>query len=114
MTSRRRELAPVVVAGIAAVTPFVVATVRAIRDGWYPIGDNAFFALRARDVLTEHHPLLGTWTSASLSVGRNLNNPGPLLFDLLAVPAKADPAAGLAIGVAAVNVAAIAVIGWLA
>ena len=114
MTSTRRELAPAAVAGGAAVTPFVVATVRAIRDGWYPIGDNAFFALRARDVLTEHHPLLGTWTSASLSVGRNLNNPGPLLFDLLALPAKVDPASGLAVGVAAVNVASIAVIAWLA
>jgi hypothetical protein len=110
----RRELAPVVVAGVGTVMPFVVATMRAIHRGWYPIGDNAFFALRARDVLTEHHPLLGTWTSASLSVGGNLNNPGPLLFDLLALPAKLDPAAGLAVGVALVNVAAIAVTAVLA
>ncbi|HUP84183.1 MAG TPA: hypothetical protein VM143_00825 [Acidimicrobiales bacterium] len=114
MTSRRRELAPVAVAALAATAPFAVATLRAIRRGWYPIGDNAFFALRARDVLTEHHPLLGTWTSASLSVGTDLNNPGPLLFDLLAMPAKIDPAAGVAVGVGALNVAAIAVIAFLA
>ena len=114
MTTARRDTGAAVLAVVAAVTPFVVATTRAIRDGWYPIGDNAFFALRARDVFTEHHPLLGTWTSASLSVGRNLNNPGPLLFDLLALPAKVDPAAGLAIGVATMNVASIALIGWLA
>lgn len=114
MTARRGEVGAAALAVTAAVTPFVVATARALRDGWYPIGDNAFFALRARDVFTEHHPLLGTWTSASLSVGRNLNNPGPLLFDLLALPAKIDPAAGLAIGVALVNVAAIGVVAALA
>ena len=108
------ERAATTVAVVATTTPFVVATLRAVRNGWYPIGDNAFFALRARDVLTEHHPLLGTWTSASLSVGRNLNNPGPLLFDLLALPAKVDPAAGLAVGVALVNVASVLVIAWLA
>ena len=114
MTSSRRDLGAAAVAVVAVVTPFVVATTRAVRAGWYPIGDNAFFALRARDVFTEHHPLLGTWTSASLSVGRNLNNPGPLLFDLLALPAKLDPAAGLAIGVALLNLASIAVVAWLA
>ena len=102
------------VAIVAAVTPFVVATARAVTGGWKPIGDNAFFALRARDVLTEHHPLLGTWTSASLSVGENVNNPGPLLFDLLAIPAKVDAAAGLAVGVTLLNLASIAVVGALA
>ena len=32
--------------------------------------------------------MLGTWTSASLSVGKDINNPGPLLYDLLAVPVR--------------------------
>ena len=108
MRSRRRDVAATAVAALAAVAPIVVATARAIRGGWYPIGDNAFFALRARDVLTAHHPLLGTWTSASLTIGRDLNNPGPLLFDALAVPAKVNAAGGLAIGVALVQVASIA------
>ena len=114
MNRRRRDLGAAAVAAVAAVAPFVVATTRAIRSGWYPIGDNAFFALRARDVFTDHHPLLGTWTSASLSVGRNLNNPGPLLFDLLAIPAKVSPAGGLAAGVALVNVASLATLALLA
>jgi hypothetical protein len=73
---------------VLAVLPVVVATVRAAARGWLPVGDNAYFAIRARDVLTEHHPLLGTWTSASVSAGTDFNNPGPLLFDLLAIPAK--------------------------
>jgi hypothetical protein len=98
----------------AAVLPILVAGARAAAGGWYPIGDNAFFALRARDVLTEHHPWLGTWTSASLSVGVDLNNPGPLLFDLLALPAKLNPEGGLAIGVAVLNAAAVLLIAWFA
>jgi hypothetical protein len=110
-TARRPAAAGGVVAlasFAAAVVPIAVAAVRAATSGWFPIGDDAFFALRARDVLTTHHPLLGTWTSASLTVGTDLNNPGPLLFDLLAVPAKVDAAGGLAVGVALVNIACVA------
>jgi hypothetical protein len=88
---------------LAALLPIVVATVRAVRRGWMPVGDNAYFLIRARDVLTEHHPLLGTWTSASQSTGTNFNNPGPLFFDVLAIPAKLGGGTGLAIGVAALN-----------
>jgi hypothetical protein len=92
----------------AAILPVVVATVRAMAGGWRAIGDNAFFGLRAADVLTEHHPLLGTWTSASLTIGVDVNNPGPLLFDALALPVRVGgPHAGLAVGVALVNIAAI-------
>lgn len=95
---------------LLAVAPLLVAAVRAVQRDWYPIGDNAFFALRARDVLTEHHPLLGTWTSASLTVGTTIHNPGPLLFDLLAAPAKVDPALGTIVAVVALHIAA-AVLG---
>ncbi len=94
-------------ATLAAVVPIVVATVRAIAEDWLPIGDNAYFAIRARDVLTGHHPLLGTWTSASQSLGKDLNNPGPIYFDALALPAKIDGAAGLAVGVAVLNICAV-------
>src|SRR5262249_51651383 len=69
-----------------AILPIVVAVVRAILDHWLPVGDDAYFVLRPRDVWTSHIPLLGTWTSASLSTGRDINNPGPLFFDALAVP----------------------------
>ncbi|HEX5614453.1 MAG TPA: hypothetical protein VFZ83_04810 [Acidimicrobiia bacterium] len=90
-----------------ATVPVLVATARAIVDDWVPIGDNAFFTIRARDVLTEHHPWLGTWTSASQTIGTDVNNPGPLFWDVLALPAKIDGRAGLAIAVALCNIAAI-------
>ena len=78
-----------------AAVPIVVAAARAVNRGWYPLGDNALYALRARDVLTSNHPLIGTWTSASLASGIDLNHPGPLLFDLLAAPARIDALRGV-------------------
>ncbi|HEY5165516.1 MAG TPA: hypothetical protein VIJ44_06160, partial [Acidimicrobiia bacterium] len=64
---------------------------------------------RSLDVFGHHIPLLGTWSSSSLSYHTNLNNPGPLLFDALAVPVKVLGAnTGLAVGVALLNLAAVA------
>jgi hypothetical protein len=101
---------------VAALVPVVVATARAINRGWIPVGDDAFFTVRARDVFTlDHLPLLGTWSSASLNGAQNLNHPGPLLFDVLALPAKLGGGTGIAIGAAAINAAAllgIAIIGY--
>jgi hypothetical protein len=93
---------------MAAVAPVIVATVRAITGDWRPIGDNALFGLRAADVFTEHHPLLGPWSSASIAIGLDVNHPGPLLFDVLALPVRiGGPDAGLAVGVALINVACV-------
>jgi len=92
---------------VAVNLPVVVATVRALLDGWQPVGDNGILLVRARDVGTEHHPLLGTWTSASLVLDTNLNNPGPLYFDAIAPTVKLlGPWVGLAVGVMLVNMAA--------
>jgi hypothetical protein len=88
----------------AAVLPVAVATGRAIRDGWIPLGDNALFVIRSRDLFSHHLPLLGTYSSASLTTGEHVNHPGPLYFDLLAVPARfVESGAGIAIAVATVN-----------
>lgn len=97
---------------LAAVVPIVVAVVRAVARGWFPIGDDALLALRAADVFTHHHPLLGSWTSASLALGTDVNNPGPLYDDLLApfmwlIGRPFGYAAGVAIGVGAINAAAV-------
>ena len=89
----------------AVLLPIVVAVVRALAAGWFPIGDNALLAIRAYDVGTSHHPWLGSWTSASLALGANVNNPGPLYSDL-AAPfmwtvgrlAGIGPATALAVG----------------
>jgi len=92
---------------LAVAGAVLVAGIRGAIDGWQPIGDNGLLVLRSRDVLTAHHPWLGTWTSASLSVGTPINNPGPLQFDLLAPFARLDPAAGVAVGVAVLNALAV-------
>lgn len=104
----RSERSSAIAASVAVGVAVVAAALRVIRGGWAPVGDNAYFALRSRDVLTEHHPLLGTWTSASQTVGFDVNNPGPLLFDVFAVPAKIDPDL-LPLGVAALVLGSIAV-----
>ncbi|MFT3854216.1 MAG: hypothetical protein QM733_15965 [Ilumatobacteraceae bacterium] len=110
MKARLRRVDPVLVAALAvAALPIVVATVRAVADHWIPIGDNALVAIRARDVLTVNHPLLGTWTSASLDAGVDMNHPGPLAFDALAIPVRLFGGhAGVGIGVMVVNLLAVA------
>lgn len=91
--------------------PVVVAVVRALVTRWFPVGDNALLAVRAYDVGTVHHPLLGSWTSASLALGVPVNNPGPLYFDVTAPfmwtvgrLVGIGPATALAVG--AINIAA--------
>ncbi|HKA92440.1 MAG TPA: hypothetical protein VKE97_01455 [Acidimicrobiia bacterium] len=98
-----RFLFPVSV-GIAVV-PIVVAATRAIAGGWIPAGDNAFFPIRARDVFTiDHLPLLGVWSSASQTSGFNFNHPGPLLFDLGALPVRLlGGSAGTVVTIALIN-----------
>ncbi len=94
--------------GALTVLPIVVAVIRALRHDWFPIGDNALLYIRVADVATPHHPWLGSWTSASLSVGENMNNPGPIYADLVAPFAKVfGPGPGAAIGVGLLNVLAI-------
>lgn len=96
---------------LAAVAPIVVATFRALARGWRPVGDNGILVLRARDVLTEHHPLLGSWSSSSTLIGDSdfhINNPGPLYSDLIALPSKLlGPTVGLAVGVMLINAAMV-------
>ncbi|MEJ7583523.1 MAG: hypothetical protein WKF43_05400 [Acidimicrobiales bacterium] len=100
---------------VAALVPLVVATVRALDRGWLPVGDNAYFAIRAADVFSDDPPLLGTWTSNSLASGIDANNPGPLYFDALAIPARLLPGGpGLAIGVAVLNGLAVVAIAVMA
>ncbi len=93
------------------IVPFVTAVLRALRSDWFPVGDNALLFIRTRDVLTEDHPFLGSWTSASLSVGENMNNPGAL-YDWLVAPFAhlLPPGPAAAIGVASINVAMVCVI----
>lgn len=102
----RRSVRAGIVATVAL--PIVIAVIRALHRHWFPIGDDALLYIRVHDVFTSHHPLLGSWTSASLSVGTNMNNPGPIYQDLLAPIAHMfSPGPGAAIGVGAANIGAI-------
>jgi hypothetical protein len=92
---------------LAVNLPIVVGTVRALARGWQPLGDNGLLLVRVRDVGTSHHPLLGSWSSSSIVVGEDLNNPGPLYFDLVAPFVKLlGPWVGVAVGVMLLNMAA--------
>jgi hypothetical protein len=113
--TERRASRVAVVSVLLAISPVVVAAAGAVGRRWLPVGDNAYFAIRARDVFTVDPPLLGTWTSASRELPVDVNNPGPLLFDLLALPTTLVPGGvGVAVAAAVVNVLAIVGIAWVA
>lgn len=102
---------------LAAATSFVIllSAVRGIRRGYEAIGDNALIELRALDVFTRNHPLLGTWSSASISSGVDVNHPGPLLFDVVALPVRLfGGAVGIALAIAALNIAMVWAVGFVA
>ena len=92
----------------AVILPIITAVIRSLRTDWFPIGDNALLFIRTRDVWTEHHPLLGSWTSASLSLGENVNNPGSVYDWLIAPWAHLfSPGPAAAVGVAMINIACV-------
>jgi hypothetical protein len=101
---------------LALATSLVIAlsAIRGIRRGYEVIGDNALIELRSRDVLTGHHPWLGTWSSASISSGIDVNHPGPLLFDLVALPVRVlGGAAGIAVAIAVLQITVVWLVGWV-
>jgi hypothetical protein len=98
---------------LATTVPIIVAALRALVSSWRPAGDAAVIALRANDVLSRHPPMVGMWASASLYLGRDVNHPSPLMFNLLALPVRLlGSGPGTVVGVAAVNVLSVIGIGW--
>src|SRR5438874_711064 len=96
-----RERAFVAGVGAAASLPVIVATVRALRAQWMPLGDQGIIATRAYDVLSTHAPLLGQYSEASTVTGQPTYSPGPLLYWLLALPARIGQPASLTLTIAA-------------
>ena len=112
--TERRPRAWQLLAVVVSV-PIALAAARGVRRGYLPIGDNALIEIRARDVMTAHHPWLGTWSSASISSSVDVNHPGPLLFDVLALPVRVLGAGpGVAFGVAALQIGVVWAIAWSA
>ena len=70
-----------------AALPVISSTVKAVRAGWVPAGDDGIIATRGWDVLTSHTPLVGQYSEAGLVVhGQVMHSPGPMLYWLLALP----------------------------
>ena len=83
---RRNRL--VLITGLAAALPVIVATIHAAVAGWVPLGDDAIIVVRSYDVLSTHPPLLGPISTSSQLIGHPVLSPGPMLFWLLALPAR--------------------------
>ena len=112
-TERARRFAWPLLA-LATSTVIAFSAIRGVRRGYEVIGDNALIELRGRDVLTGDHPFLGTWSSASISAGIDVNHPGPLLFELVALPVKVfGGAAGIAMSIALLQICVVWLVGWV-
>lgn len=96
-----------IVVGICAAGPVMVSTTRALIHGWMPAGDQAIIATRAYDVFTSHTPLVGLHSDATAVTHHTLYSLGPMLFWLLALPARFGSPETLALTMGIVNTLAI-------
>lgn len=83
----RRDRLLVLATGLGAALPVVLSTIGALDAGWVAFGDRGVIATRAHDVLSGQSPLLGQHSSSSLP-GHPTYGLGPLMFWLLALPAR--------------------------
>ncbi len=98
----------VLATGLAAALPIVVTMVHVVAVGWAPLGDDAVVAVRAIDVLSSHPPLVGMPAGGATGVlDEQAYHLGPLLFWLLALPARVVDPRFLPATVGLVNVAAV-------
>jgi hypothetical protein len=101
---------------LAGATSLVIAfsAARGIAGGYEPVNDNALIELRAGDVFTGHHPLLGSLSSASISTGIDVDHLGPLLFDVVAIPLRLfGRSAGIPVAIALLNIAVVWLVGFV-
>ena len=104
---------PWLAAGLGAAIPVINSTVKAVQSGWTPAGDDGIIAIRGWDVLTSHTPLVGQYSEAGLVVhGQVMHSPGPMLYWLLALPARFGSASSITIAMGALNV--LSIIGCVA
>jgi hypothetical protein len=100
--------APPLLAGLGAALPILDSTLKAVRAGWMPAGDDGIIATRAYDVLSSHTPLVGQYSEAGLVIhGQVMHSPGPMLYWLLALPARFGAVSSLPVTMGAVNTLAV-------
>lgn len=94
--------------GVAAALPLLVSTIRAVVEGWAPLGDDALIAVRSFEVLSEDSPLVGMPSTGPTGVlAEQTFHLGPLLFWVLALPAHFLGPSSLAVTVGLVNIASV-------
>ncbi len=104
---------PPLAAGLAAAIPVMSSTIDAVRAGWVPAGDDGIIATRGWDVLSSHTPLVGQYSEAGLVIhGQVMHSPGPMLYWLLALPARFGSVTSLAVAMGILNT--LAIIGCVA
>ncbi|HWX96414.1 MAG TPA: hypothetical protein VNZ01_06130 [Solirubrobacteraceae bacterium] len=93
--------------GVCASGPVIAATIHGLIDGWLPAGDQANIATRAYDVLTSHSSLVGLHSDASAAINQPVYSLGPMLFWLLALPARLGSPGWMTLTMGLVNTGAI-------
>ena len=100
--------APPVAAGLAAAIPVLVSTANALSAAWVPAGDDGIIATRGWDVLSAHTPNVGQYSEAGLVIAHQiLHSPGPMLYWLIALPARFGSVTSIALTMGIVNTLAI-------
>ena len=86
-----------------------IGCVRALQQGWLPVGDEALVEMRVRDV-PSHLPLLGVYSRFGWS------HPGPAQFLALALPYRlfGSAGAGLLVGAMVGHALAVGAAWWVA
>ncbi|MBA3263866.1 MAG: hypothetical protein H0T69_15600 [Thermoleophilaceae bacterium] len=108
--ARRRgaELWLLLAVGLAAALPIVLAAGYAIVHDWTPLGDDAYIATRGFDVFTDRAPLVGQRSSGASGVlDETAYNLGPLLFWVMALPARLPDGVFMALLAGAINIASV-------
>ena len=95
------------VVGLCAAVPVIASTISALADGWMPAGDQAIIATRAYDVLSSRTPLVGQHSDAGAVIGHSVYSLGPMLFWLLALPARFGSPGSLTLTMGLANTFAI-------
>jgi hypothetical protein len=100
------------VTGACAAIPVIVSTVHAIQYRWEPTDDKAIIATRSWDVLTNHTPLLGQYSTVSEVIRHSVYTVGPLQYWLTALPTRFGSSVSIAVTMGVVNT--LAVVGSVA
>jgi hypothetical protein len=86
----------------------IVSAAHSVVVGWFPLGDDAVIAARSYDVPTTHTPLLGQFSASSGILGSHSQySLGPMLYWLLAVPARLLGPSALVVTVGLVATASV-------